>query len=53
LNNSGVEQAAAVDADGIWEDRWNGRGVSAEGGGLSVKLAPRGAAILVRAGEGS
>jgi cyclomaltodextrinase len=53
LNNSGVEQAAAVDADGIWEDRWTGRGVSAEGGGLSVKLAPRGAAILVRAGEGS
>jgi len=48
LNNSNDLQEASVEADGSWEDRWNGGELSAADGRLGVALAPRGAGILVR-----
>ena len=48
LNNSNARHEAALDAEGEWEDRWNGGEVSAQDGRVTLPLAPRGAAILVR-----
>jgi glycosidase len=49
LNNSNEEQESSIVADGSWTDRWNGGILNSESGRLSVPLAPRGAAILVKA----
>jgi cyclomaltodextrinase len=49
LNNSDDKQEASLKAEGTWDDRWNGGKASAADGKLAVTLAPRGAAILVRA----
>lgn len=49
LNNSNEKQVSSIMADGSWADRWNGGNVTSEDGRLSVPLAPRGAAVLVRA----
>lgn len=48
LNNSGGKQEAVLEAEGTWDDRWNGGRRTAAEGRLTVPLAPRGAAILVR-----
>ena len=49
LNNSDEKQEASLKEDGTWDDRWNSGKASAAEGKLAVTLAPRGAAILVRA----
>ena len=48
LNNSGVEQTADVELEGVWRDRWNDADVGVEDGKAKLRLAPRGAVILVR-----
>ncbi len=49
LNNSNDPQEASLEADGSWEDRWNGGEANSEEGRVKLSLAPRGASILVRA----
>jgi glycosidase len=48
LNNSAERQEAQVEADGAWEDRWNGGRMVSSAGRLQLSLPPRGALILVR-----
>ena len=48
LNNSAARQEAPVEADGAWEDRWNGGRMVSSAGHLELSLPPRGACILVR-----
>jgi cyclomaltodextrinase / maltogenic alpha-amylase / neopullulanase len=48
LNNSAEPQEVPVEADGAWEDRWNGGQMASSAGRLELSLPPRGACILVR-----
>ena len=48
LNNSAERQEAPVEADGAWEDRWNGGRMVSSAGHLELSLPPRGACILLR-----
>jgi hypothetical protein len=50
LNNSAEEQMAEIELEGAWRDRWNEADVVVEDGKAKLRLAPRGAAILVREG---
>ena len=48
LNNSAAEQMAEIELKGAWRDRWNEADVVVEDGKAKLRLAPRGAVILVR-----
>ena len=48
MNNAAEEQTAEVALEGVWRDRWNDAEVTVEKGKAKVRLAPRGAVILVR-----